>query len=101
MKSIRSIVALAVFAAAGIAQAQEATQFPTTDSIASGKSRAEVVAETHRAMAAGQHEWGNEGPSAVAMFSPMRQRAEVRAEGAALSRLSPSAQLAQRLQFGV
>lgn len=101
MNSIRSIVALAVFAAAGVAQAQEASQFPTRDAIAAGKSRAEVVAETHRAMAAGQHVWGNQGPSAVAMFAPMRDRAAVAAEGAAIARLSPSAKLAYRLQFGV
>lgn len=101
MNSIRSIVALAVFAAAGVAHAQEAVQFPTMNSIANGKTRAEVVAETKRAMAAGQHEWGNQGPSAMAMFSPMRDRAEVRAEAAAITNLSPKASLAQRLQFGV
>ena len=98
MKSIRTTLALVSLAAAGFAQAQQVTPFPTGTSM---QTRAAVIAETRRAMAAGEHMWGNQGPNHFGAVRSTRDSAAVRAEAQAAVRLSPSEALHARLLNGV
>ena len=94
MTSIRTLIALSTLAVAGLAQAQEATTFPS--STMSAQSRSAVTAETRAAI-----EWrklmsGTEGPDAIGMVSSSRARDEVRMEAAAARRASMTAEAQAR-----
>jgi hypothetical protein len=99
MQTIRTLIALTAVAAAGFTQAQEATPLPAQGHL-STVERSAVMAETQRALAAGQLTRGNEGPDAFETVATHRDRADVRAEALA-ARLSPAELARQRLMWGM
>jgi hypothetical protein len=100
MRSIRTTLALVALAAAGFAQAQEATPLPMQPSM-STLDRAAVLAETRDALWANRIVWGNEGPEAFGRSMSQRTRAAVLAEAAAANRLSSADLLQSRLVNGM
>ncbi len=99
MNLIRTTLALATFAAAGLAQAQEATVFPQES--ASIKTRAAVIAEVRQAMADGRYMAGTEGPDAWKPVASTREREQIRAEAAAALRKSAMEQSRERQIVGM
>lgn len=99
MNLIRTTLAFAAFAAAGLAHAQEATLFPNDST--SMKSRAAVVAEVRQAMADGRYMAGTEGPDAWRPVVSTRAREQVRTEAAAALRKSAMEQSRERQIVGM
>ena len=100
MKSIRITLALITVAAAGFAQAQEATPLPKQTHM-SNLDRATVLAETRRALASNQIVWGNEGSEAFGTGATNGNRAAVLREAAAANKLSSADLLRDRLMYGM
>jgi hypothetical protein len=83
MTNVRILVATLALAAAGMAQAQEATIEPPAAQPSIAKSRADIIAETIAARAQRRLMAGNEGPGMDPSAHGGKTREEVRREAIA------------------